>query len=144
MINTSTPKSPTPNSQLPDLLEVGTWELGIDRFLSFEMTHDVAAQVRGYLMVFGALLVLTLTTVGVSYLNLPETETVIVALVIATMKASLVAMFFMHLRGERPMVTWPLALTAFLFVALLSSLLMSEADHLFGARFQDSFQSIRD
>jgi cytochrome c oxidase subunit IV len=108
------------------------------------MTHDVAAQVRGYLMVFGALLVLTLTTVGVSYLNLPETETVIVALVIATMKASLVAMFFMHLKGERPMVTWPLALTAFLFVALLSSLLMSEADHLFGARFQDSFQSIRD
>ena len=40
------------------------------------MTHDVAAQVRGYLMVFGALLVLTLVTVGVSYLDLPETETV--------------------------------------------------------------------
>ena len=95
-------------------------------------------------MVFGALLVLTLVTVGVSYLDLPEAETVIVALVIATMKASLVAMFFMHLKGERPMVTWPLGLTAFLFVALLSSLLMSEADHLFGARFQDSFQGLRD
>ena len=106
------------------------------------MTQDVAAQVRGYLMVFGALLVLTLVTVGVSYLDLPEAETVTVALVIATIKASLVAMFFMHLKGERPMVKWPLALTAFLFVALLSSLLMSEADHLFGARFQDSFQSI--
>ena len=59
------------------------------------MTHDVAAQVRVYLMVFGALLVLTLITVGVSYLDLPEFETVIVALIIATTKASLVAMFFM-------------------------------------------------
>jgi cytochrome c oxidase subunit 4 len=108
------------------------------------MTHDVAKQVRGYMMVFGTLLVLTLITVGVSYLDLPEVETVVVALVIATTKASLVAMFFMHLKGERQMVTWPLALTAFLFVALLGSLLMSESDHLFGARFQDSFQSIKD
>ena len=95
-------------------------------------------------MVFGTLLVLTLITVGVSYLDLPEVETVVVALIIATTKAALVAMFFMHLKGERPMVTWPLALTAFLFVALLGSLLMSEADHLFGARFQDSFHSIKD
>ena len=106
------------------------------------MTHDVAKQVRGYLLVFGALLVLTMVTVGVSYLDLPEVETVVVALAIATFKASLVAMFFMHLKGERPMVTWPLALTAFLFVGLLASLLLSEADHLFGARFQDAFKSI--
>ena len=108
------------------------------------MHADVAKQVRGYLMVFGTLLVLTLVTVGVSYLDLPEVETVVVALAIATTKASLVAMFFMHLKGERPMVTWPLALTAFLFVGLLVSVLLSEADHLFGARFQDAFQSIND
>jgi len=108
------------------------------------MTRDIAAQVRGYLMVFGALLVLTMVTVGVSYLGLSEAETVVVALTIATVKASLVALFFMHLKGERPMVKWPLALTAFLFVGLLVSVLYSEADHLFGARFQDSFQSIGD
>ena len=108
------------------------------------MTRDIAAQVRGYLMVFGALLVLTMVTVGVSYLDLPEAETVVVALTIATIKASLVALFFMHLKGERPMVKWPLALTAFLFVGLLASVLYSEADHLFGARFQDSFHSIGD
>jgi len=108
------------------------------------MAHDVAVQVRGYLAVFGALLVLTVVTVAVSYLQLPEVETVVVALVIATTKAGLVAMFFMHLKGERPMVMWTLALTAFLFVGLLGSLLYSEADHLFGTRFQDAFQSIRD
>jgi cytochrome c oxidase subunit 4 len=108
------------------------------------MTHDVAAQVRGYLTVFGALLVLTIVTVGVSYLQLPEVETVALALAIATAKATLVAMFFMHLKGERPWVMWTLALTAFLFVGLMGSLLFSESDHLFGARFQDAFQSIRD
>ena len=72
------------------------------------MTHDVARQVRGYLMVFGTLLVLTLVTVGVSYLDLPEFETVIVALVIATTKAALVAMFFMHLKYE---ADWKYVLT---------------------------------
>ena len=108
------------------------------------MTHDVARQVKKYLAVFGALLVLTLVTVGVSYLQLPQAETVAVALVIATAKASLVAMFFMHLKGERPMVTWPLGLTAFLFVALLAFVLLSEADHLIGTRFADAFASISD
>ena len=108
------------------------------------MTHDVAVQVKGYMAVFGTLLVLTLVTVGVSYLELPEFETVIVALAIATVKASLVAMFFMHLKGERPMVMWPLGLTAVLFAAMLAFVLLSEADHLFGARFGDAFQSIVD
>jgi cytochrome c oxidase subunit IV len=107
------------------------------------MAHDVAVQVKGYLTVFGALLVLTMITVGVSYLQLPEVETVALGLAIATAKATLVAMFFMHLKGERPMVTWTLALTAFLFVGLMGFLLFSESDHLFGAMFQDSFQSIR-
>ena len=103
------------------------------------MAHDVAAQVRGYMFVFGALLALTLATVGVSYLRLPETPAVIVGISIALVKAALVAMYFMHLKGEKPMVYWPLGLTAFLFVGLLVSLLLSEGDHLFGTQFGDAF-----
>ena len=103
------------------------------------MAHDVAVQVKGYIAVFGVLLVLTLVTVGVSYLNLNETPAVVIALTIAATKASLVAMFFMHLKGERPMVFWPLGLTAVLFVALFAFLLWSEGDHLFGTRFHDAF-----
>ena len=71
------------------------------------MTHAVP-QVRGYLVVFGALLVLTVVTVGVSYLHLPRTPTVAVGAHHRVVKAALVAMFFMHLKGERPMVFWPL------------------------------------
>ena len=91
------------------------------------------------MFVFGALLVLTIATVGVSYLRLPETPAVIVGISIALVKATLVAMFFMHLKGEKPMVYWPLGLTAFLFVGLLVSLLLSEGDHLFGTQFGDAF-----
>jgi hypothetical protein len=54
-------------------------------------------------------------------------------------KAALVAMYFMHLKGEKPAVYWPLGLTAFLFVGLLVSVLFSEGDHLFGTQFGDAF-----
>ena len=103
------------------------------------MTHDVAAQVRGYMVVFGALLVLTIATVGVSYLRLPETPAVVIGISIALVKAGLVAMYFMHLKGEKPMVYWPLGLTAFLFVGLIVSLLLAEGDHLMGTQFGDAF-----
>lgn len=91
------------------------------------------------MLVFGALLVLTIATVGVSYLRLPETPAVIVGISIALVKAALVAMYFMHLKGEKPMVYWPLGLTAFLFVGLIAGLLLSEGDHLFGTQFGDAF-----
>jgi cytochrome c oxidase subunit IV len=89
------------------------------------MTH-----VKSYVAVFGALLVLTVSTVAVSYLQLPTAPTVTLGLLIASAKATLVVLFFMHLKSEKPMVYWPLALTMFLFVALFVFILWSEADHI--------------
>jgi cytochrome c oxidase subunit IV len=86
--------------------------------------------VRTYVAVFGALLALTASTVAVSYLQLPLAPTIVLALAIASAKATLVVLFFMHLKGEKPMVFWPLALTMFLFVALFAFILWSEADHI--------------
>ena len=103
---------------------------------------DVAqgpVEVRGYIAIFIALMVLTVATVAVSYVKLSMTPTVLIALAIATTKAALVAMFFMHLKGERPMIYWPLGLTAVLFAALFAFILWSEGDHLFGTRFLDAF-----
>lgn len=85
---------------------------------------------RAYIGVFGALLLLTLVTVGVSYLRLPAVPTIALGLTIAAAKASLVVLFFMHLKSERAMVYWPLALTAFLFAALFAFILWTEADHI--------------
>ena len=52
-----------------------------------------------YVAVWAALIVLTATTVGVSYVNLPNVA-ILTALLIATIKASLVLLYFMHLRFE--------------------------------------------
>jgi cytochrome c oxidase subunit 4 len=101
--------------------------------------HASAVRVQGYLIIFAALLVLTALTVGASYLQLSAVATVLVALAIATAKATLVVMFFMHLKGEKPMVYWPLGLTGVLFVALFAFLLWSEGDHLMGTQFDDAF-----
>ena len=62
--------------------------------------HDPAEidkHVRIYIMVFATLLVLTMVTVAVSYLHLEVHQAITVALLIASIKASLVALFFMHL-----------------------------------------------
>jgi cytochrome c oxidase subunit 4 len=57
-----------------------------------------------YYRVFAVLLLLTLLTVGVAYLNLGPLNTVI-ALTIATGKALLVGLFFMHVRYSNRL-TW--------------------------------------
>jgi cytochrome c oxidase subunit IV len=59
--------------------------------------HAAAEQRKTYFLVFGALLVLTLTTTGVAFLNLGPLNTP-VALAIAMAKAALVMIYFMHLR----------------------------------------------
>jgi cytochrome c oxidase subunit 4 len=97
-------------------------------------SEDIQAHVRLYIKVFLALMVLTIVTVAVSYLQLPHTGAVIVALAIAALKASLVAMFFMHLKGERPFIFWSLAITATFFVFLFALPMWTEGDHIVGTR----------
>ena len=95
--------------------------------------------VRSYLSVFAALLILTVVTVAVASLELTEALTVAVAVSIATFKAALVAMFFMHLKGEKPLVFWSLGLTGFLLAALFAFVLWTEGNRLLGTRFEDAF-----
>jgi caa(3)-type oxidase subunit IV len=83
--------------------------------------EDIRRHVVKYLWVFGTLLVLTIVTVGVSYLNLPLPTAIAVALAIATLKASLVAAVFMHLSSEKKIILWILAMTAAFFVVVLFS-----------------------
>lgn len=82
------------------------------------MTKGHAPNVKAYLAVFAALAVLTVVTVCVSYLHLPVIAGVVVALAIATVKASLVAAFFMHLKGERPIIYGLLGVTVGFLILL--------------------------
>ncbi len=70
-----------------------------------------------YAAVGAALLALTAATVAVSYIDLGIWN-VVVALLIASAKASLVALFFMHLRHEGRLV-WTFALVPIFFLVLI-------------------------
>jgi cytochrome c oxidase subunit IV len=63
------------------------------------LSHVLPARVL--VGVFAALMVLTAITVGISYVDLGEVN-LIVALGVATLKATLVALYFMHLRYDKP------------------------------------------
>ena len=98
--------------------------------------HDPAEidkHVRTYIMVFATLLTLTMITVAVSYLHLEVHEAIAVALLIATIKASLVALFFMHLISERQVILLILALTGTFAVALLLLPVITNHDHVTSA-----------
>lgn len=66
------------------------------------MSEHIASR-RIYFVVFGSLLVLTLLTWRIAYIDLGPWN-VVVALFIAVFKASLVATFFMHLRWSASMM----------------------------------------
>ncbi len=55
-----------------------------------------------YIMIWAALIALTGVTVGVSYVDM-KSVAILTALLIATVKATLVLLYFMHIRFERPL-----------------------------------------
>jgi cytochrome c oxidase subunit IV len=81
--------------------------------------EDIRKHVRTYIAVFVALACLTAITVGVSYLHLTMPIAVTVALTIATIKASLVAAYFMHLISEKKLIFSVLTITLCFFVAMI-------------------------
>lgn len=91
--------------------------------------HDIAAHVRTYLVIFGALLIGTILTVAMYYVDFSSMAlTVAVALFIASIKAFLVAGYFMHLLSEKKMVYGLLIISAIFFVALMGLTLWGSND----------------
>ena len=78
-----------------------------------------------YLAVFGALAVLTIATVAVSYLHLPRPGAIAVALLIAAFKVSLIALFFMHLKFEKKLIH-TIFYAALFFVMILLFLVLPD------------------
>jgi cytochrome c oxidase subunit 4 len=73
------------------------------------------SSVKSYLAVWAVLMVLLAVTVGVAYIHLGALNTP-VAVLIATVKAGIVMLYFMHIRYNRWLV-WLFAVLGFLFVA---------------------------
>jgi len=98
-------------------------------------THDIKKEVKKYLIVFAALLVLTVVTVSASNLEFGVTLGVIVALIIATVKGYLVACNFMHLTSEKKLVYFVLILAAICVIALMFVFFIGHYDLPEGARY---------
>lgn len=91
--------------------------------------HDIAKHVKVYILVFIALLVGTVITVGLNYLHFESMRlTIAIALFVAIVKATLVACYFMHLISEKRMIYIILAFTVFFFASLMALTLGAYAD----------------
>jgi len=75
--------------------------------------------VRAFKMVLIVLLIGTVVTVAASRIHFGHYANIAVALLIATVKASLVALIFMHLKAERAFLYSVLALCVVFFAALM-------------------------
>ena len=91
--------------------------------------HDLKKDIRKYVLVFVALLVGTALTVFMYYIHIPSVATTIaVALFIATVKAALVAGFFMHLISERKAIYAVLLATVFFFASMMYLIVWHRAE----------------
>jgi caa(3)-type oxidase subunit IV len=81
--------------------------------------HDVAKHVRKYLMVGGLLLAFTGLTVFLSYVNFGSHKAnMAIGMLVATLKAGLVAAIFMHLSAEKKLIYRILIFTGFFVLGL--------------------------
>lgn len=99
--------------------------------------HDVSKHVKGYLMVGGLLFVLTGVTVWLSYVDFDKMFgghgwNIIIAMIVATFKAGLVAAIFMHLKGERITIWRFLIFTMFFAFGMFMLTWLHESDPIMG------------
>jgi cytochrome c oxidase subunit IV len=81
-----------------------------------EHAENPRAEAAKYVITLVALLILTAITVGASYINFGSGN-VVIALTIATIKGSIVALIFMHLLHDKP-VNAVIAVAGFIFLGI--------------------------
>jgi cytochrome c oxidase subunit IV len=99
-----------------------------DHAAASDHAANIDKHVRIYITVFVALMVLTLVTVGISRVHLPLPVAVGAALLVATIKGTLVASYFMHLISEKKLIYAVLILTIVFFLVLLALPVLTTSD----------------
>jgi cytochrome c oxidase subunit 4 len=85
------------------------------------MSH---ASERIYYVVFGLLLLLLVATVAATWIDVGEWNFVL-AVLIASTKAALIMLFFMHVKDGKPLL-WVIAGASFFWLAILFGLTFSD------------------
>ena len=91
---------------------------------------EVRKSVRSYITVFVALMVFTIITVAASRFHFAVPVAITIALIIATMKGSMVAGVFMHLSHEKKLIYGALLLTVVFFIVLMFVPILTQLDHI--------------
>jgi caa(3)-type oxidase subunit IV len=95
-----------------------------------EYAHNVQKHVKGYLMVGAMLLAFTAITVALSYVDFGTRKANIgVAMLVATLKAGLVAAIFMHLAAEKRLIYRLLIFTGFFVLGLFWLIFLAWYDY---------------
>jgi cytochrome c oxidase subunit 4 len=97
------------------------------------MQSDPAAikkSIRGYLMIGAVLFLGTVVTVAANQFHFAVPVAITVALIIATIKGSMVASVFMHLSHEKRWIYGALLLTVAFFIVLMTVPLLTLMDHI--------------
>jgi cytochrome c oxidase subunit 4 len=81
--------------------------------------------IKVYISIFAALMLGTALTVWAGLQNFPRSLNVIVALTIAVIKATLVILYFMHVRYSSHLI-WVVFASALFWLALLFALTLSD------------------
>ena len=95
--------------------------------------HDVThtESKMQYLWVWGALLILTAVEVVLAYKQvLQPVQMLEVLLVLSVIKAGLITMYFMHLKGELPAMRWLLIIAVTACFALMWIFFFRDADRI--------------
>lgn len=93
--------------------------------MSDDHSHDIKAHMRTYWFIFWALVVGTILTVAVAtvdfrnYFEFGQTLNLVIGLAIALTKATLVALFFMHLISEKTAIYLLVGFSFFFFAGLM-------------------------
>lgn len=86
---------------------------------------EIVVAKKTYVMVWITLMLLTGLTAGVSFINMGPWSGV-VAVAIASTKALLVALFFMHLRYDHQKIVWIVAIAGFFWLSILLFLTVTD------------------
>lgn len=98
--------------------------------------HDIASHVKSYMKIGLTLVVFTIITVAISFIDFSVwfggSSNMIIGMAVATFKASLVALIFMHLNAERPLIYKVLIFTTVFAIVLFVLFVYShETEHTY-------------
>lgn len=103
--------------------------------------EEIQKSVKKYLIIGALLIVFTVATVGLSYVELPTHGlNIIVGMILATIKASMVALIFMHLNHEKSIIYKVLAFTAVFAFVLFVLFYFSNIEGLVMEGFYDKVE----